>query len=401
MRSIFFVLIMVSIIQVSAANPIEVNSVITVANLNPADRNVEIQLILQNTESDSINNVKVYLFLNYPFSASIPPNTKTGEIIDPGYLIGAGQMEDEYTPSFDLASRGSRTTLFKIDVDRNAKYGSYDIPYTIFYDYFGSKQYNGKITVKISGNTLVDITNVTIDSKNNVVEPGDVFGIVIVIENLGDNEIKWLKLSLNPRDKALVPLSSDSENVFKNLHQGGKKESRFWFSIEKDAQAKNYPVDIALSYMDERGEMYNETKLVGIVAAGRASLDIAKKTTEPARINENEPFILTLKIENTGTGDARGVSTYLESPLEGDTLSFLGEIKKDDYSNAIFTIDPVKSGKKTSNLTISYEDDFGKHEIKKEVILIVNPVQSENTIPIILGGVVSAFALFFWKRRKH
>jgi len=209
-------------------------------------------------------------------------------------------------------------------------------------------------------------------SNNSKVEPGEAFKLAVSLENVGDNEIKWLKLILNPKDKELVPLSSDSERIFKDLSRGSKQDTEFWFSIEKDAVVKNYPIDLVLNYMDEKGIEYNETKLVGIVAAGRASLDIAKKTSEPVRIKENEPFTLTIKIENTGTGDAKGVAARLESELGGDTLAYLGEIKKDDYSNAIFTLDGAVGGKKKGNLLISYEDDLGKHEVDKELILIVN-----------------------------
>ncbi len=172
------------------------------------------------------------------------------------------------------------------------------------------------------------------------------------------------------------------------------------FSLEKDATIKNYPIDLALIYMDERGVEYNETRLVGLVASGRAVLDIAKKTTEPARIKENEAFTLTVKIENTGTGDASGVTARLESGVEGDTLAYLGEIKKDDYSNAIFTLNGAGEGVKTGNLKISYEDDFGKHEIQRELDLIINPGNSSNLLPAIIVIAGIAGVIYVWKWRK-
>ncbi|MFH0904326.1 MAG: hypothetical protein V1854_03960, partial [Methanobacteriota archaeon] len=173
-----------------------------------------------------------------------------------------------------------------------------------------------------------------------------------------------------------------------------------WFSLEKDAAVKNYPIDLVLKYTDERGVQFNETRLVGLVASGRAALDIAKKTTEPTRIKENEPFTLTLKIENTGTGDASGVTAKLESPIEGDMVAYLGEIKKDDYSNAIFTLDGTKSGKKTGVLRITYKDDFGEHEIQRGLDLIVNPANSTNLLPVIIVIAGIAGAIYVWKRRK-
>ncbi|NJD76061.1 MAG: hypothetical protein FIB08_03050 [Candidatus Methanoperedens sp.] len=378
--------------------PFNVTTVISVPHLAPGDRNIGIEFTVQNNNDATIENIKTYLYMRYPFSASIPPNNKLGDLTYPGYLISAGGSGDEYTPYFNLGPKTSHRIFFRIDVDRNANYGLYDVPYTIFYGQ--NSQYSGKIMLAVKGNTLIEIKNVQVASNNSFVEPGDVFKIGVSFENVGDNSLKWVKLTLNPRDKVLVPLSSDSERVFKDIPQGSVQDTEFMFSLEKDAQARNYPIDISLNYMDERGVEYNETKLVGIVAAGRAGLEIAKKTTEPARIKENEPFSLTVKIENTGTGDAKGVTALLESEFEGDTLAYLGEIKKDDYSNAIFTLDGGKGGKNSGILRISYEDDFGKHEIQKDLALIVNNSDSINLLPLVIGIIAIAAIVFVWKRRK-
>ncbi|MBU4221809.1 MAG: hypothetical protein KKD46_06450, partial [Euryarchaeota archaeon] len=115
---------------------------------------------------------------------------------------------------------------------------------------------------------------------------------------------------------------------------------------------------------------------------------------------EKEPFTLTLKIENTGTGDASGVTAKLESPIEGDMVAYLGEIKKDDYSNAIFTLDGTTGGKKTGILRITYKDDFGENEIQRELDLIVNPGNSSILLPAIIVIVGIAGAIYVWKWRK-
>ncbi len=378
--------------------PFNVTTVISVPHLAPGDRNVGIELTVQNNNDAAIENLKTYLYMRYPFSASISPNNKLGDLTYPGYLISAGGSGDEYTPYFNLGPKTSHRIFFRIDVDRNANYGLYDVPYTIFYGQ--DSQYSGKITLAVKGNTLIEIRNVQVASNNSLVEPGEVFKMDVSFENVGDNGLKWVKLTLNPKDKMLVPLSSDSERVFKDIPQGSVQDTEFMFSLEKDAEARNYPIDISLNYMDERGVEYNETKLVGIVAAGRAGLEIAKKTTEPARVKENEPFSLTVKIENTGTGDAKGVTAFLDSGFEGDTLAYLGEIKKDDYSNAIFTLNGGKSGKQSGILRISYEDDFGKHEIQKDLALIVNSSGSINPLPFAIGIIAIAAIVFVWKRRK-
>ncbi len=385
-------------VSAQAETPFSVTTVVSVPYLSRGDSNVGLEFTIQNNMDSPVSSAKVYLYMNYPFSASISANNKLGELRYPGYLISSGGQGDEYTPYFSIDARSSHKTFFKIDVDRNAKYGTYDLPYTVFYD--SGKEFSGKITLEVKGDTLIEIRNVQVNSNNSAVEPGEVFRIAVSFENVGDNGIKWLKLILNPRDKSLIPLSSDTEQIFRDIPQGAQRESQLLFSLEKDAQVKNYPIDLILRYMDERGVEYNETRLVGLVASGRASLDIAKRTTEPERIKENEPFTLTVKIENTGTGDASGVTARLESGLEGDTLAYLGEIKKDDYSNAIFTLDGSRNGKKAGVLRISYEDDFGKHEIQKELNLTVNPGSSMNPLPFVIGIIAIAGIIYVWKWRK-
>jgi len=392
----FVLLIMLVSAGIASAQPFEVTTVLSVPHLTPGDRNIGLEFTIQNNQDVSIGNIKAYLFLRYPFSASISPNNKLGEISYPGYLISTGGSGDEYTPHFDLPAKMSRKTFFKIDIDRSANYGNYDMPYTIFYD---TKEYNGKIMLTIKGNTLIEIRNVSVASDNSQVEPGEVFNIRVSLENVGDNEIKWLKLSLNPKDKALIPLTSDSEIIFKDIPHGSIKDTEIWFSLEKDAAVKNYPIDLELTYLDERGIEYNETKLVGIVASGRANMDIAKKITEPAVIIENKPFTLTIKIENTGTGDAKGVTARLDSSLVGDNLAYLGEIKKDDYSNALFTLDSDGSGKKSGILQISYSDDFGKHDIQKEIIIVVTPSEGGNFLPLLIGIVAIVIVVLYLKRK--
>lgn len=397
-NALILLALLVSTVSAQSETPFSVTTVVSVPHLSPEDRNVGLEFTVQNNMDRAVSNAKIYLYVRYPFSASISPNNKLDELSYPGYLISSGGQGDEYTPYFSLDAQSSHKTTFKIDVDRSAKYGTYDLPYTIFYD--SGKEFSGKITLEVKGDTLIEIRNVQVNSNNTAVEPGEVFKLAVSFENVGDNGIKWLKLILNPRDRSLIPLSSDTERVFKDIPQGAKKDAEIWFSLEKDAPVKNYPIDLMLLYTDERGVEYNETRLVGLVASGRAALDIAKKTTEPVRIKENEPFTLTVKIENTGTGDASGVTAKLESPINGDMVAYLGEIKKDDYSNAIFTLDGTTGGKKTGVVRITYKDDFGEHEIQRELDLIVNPGNTTNMLPAIIVIAGIAGAIYVWKRRK-
>lgn len=395
---ILFVLFLITL-PASSATPFEVTHILSVPYFNPGDENVEIQFIVQNVQDTRISNARVYLYMDYPFSASITPNNILGELSYPGYLIGTGQTGYEYTEKFNLGPGRSRKTLFKIDVDRNAGYGSHEIPYTVFYDYQGEKEYNGKITVNVSGYTLVDVTNVDVISNDMAIEPGETFGVNILLENVGENLIKWLRLSLIPEDSAVVPVTSDSEQIFTNIPHGDVRSGNFNFSVEKDADVKNYGLNMILNYKDETGAEFNDSRVVGVAVLGKGGLEIAKKTTDPSRITTGEPFILTLKVENSGTGDAKGVSATLESSFEGDTLAYLGEIEKDDYANAIFSLEAEDDGTFDGVLRINYEDDYGKHEVSHSIQFMVVSRERSGTI-LFFAILVILVGLGLWKMKK-
>jgi hypothetical protein len=86
----FVLLIMLVSVLNASAQPFDVTTVLSVPHLTPGDRNIGLEFTIQNNQDVSISNVKAYLFLRYPFSASISPNNKLGEISYPGYLISTG-----------------------------------------------------------------------------------------------------------------------------------------------------------------------------------------------------------------------------------------------------------------------------------------------------------------------
>src|SRR5659263_248546 len=68
-----------SIVNVQA-DPFNVTTVLSVPHLTPGDRNIGLEFTVQNNQDTSIGNVKAYLFLRYPFSASVSQNNLLGEI---------------------------------------------------------------------------------------------------------------------------------------------------------------------------------------------------------------------------------------------------------------------------------------------------------------------------------
>lgn len=376
--------------------PFDVTPVLKKPYLNPDDKGAEIEFILQNKLASAINNVRVYLFLQPPFSAS--RRSVLEEEMNLNYIVGTGVNEDVHTRGFVLGTGQMSKTRFKIDVDKNARYGYYELPYTIYYDYNGAKTYAGKVKVRIAGNTLIEIADVTIDKKE--IKPGDNFRININLRNAGDNEIKWVKVALLPEDAGIIPFSSASERVFNDLPSKLQYTASFDFSIDKGIPPGNYLITVYLSYQDENGAFFNETKTTGVKVIDNSNLDIASIKTDPQRIYAGENVILTIRIENNGQGDAKSVNSEINIPLKGEKTAFLGTLKPDEDAPAVYAFKTEESGEINYNLRIIYKDDRGEH-IKDQPLTLVVYQRNANYTPFIFLGALVIPAYLYWRKRNR
>jgi hypothetical protein len=51
-------------------------------------------------------------------------------------------------------------------------------------------------------------------------------------------------------------------------------------------------------------------------------------------------------------------------------------------------------------LTLAYEDDFGRHEIQKDLILLINPAEKPNLLPAAIGIIAIAVVVFYWRQKR-
>lgn len=376
--------------------PFDVTTVIKKPYLSPDDKGAEIEFIFQNKVASSIDNVRVFLFMQPPFSASRQSVFEKDMNLD--YIIGTGVNEDLHTRGFILGNGQMSKTRFKIDVDKNARYGYYELPYTIYYDYDGVKTYAGKVKVRVAGNTLIEIAEVTIDNKE--IKPGDNFRINITLRNAGDNGIKWVKVALLPEDAGIIPVSSASEKVFNDLPSNLQYIASFGYSIDKVIPPGNYLMAVYLNYQDENGVFFNETRNIGIKVTDNSNLDIASIKIDPQRIYAGENVILTIRIENNGQGDAKSVKAEIDTPLKGEKTAFLGTIKSDEDAPAVYALKTEESGEINYNLRITYKDDRGEHVKDQPLMLVVYPGNADNTPFIFLGALVIP-AYFYWRKRSR
>ncbi|MCK9278641.1 MAG: S-layer protein, partial [Methanoculleus sp.] len=133
-------------------------------------------------------------------------------------------------------------------------------------------------------------------------------------------------------------------------------------------------------------------------------MGIASIRTEPSRITAGSPVDLTIRIENTGTADAKSVRAAIVGlSLPGTKEAFLGTIEPGNDGPAVFSLQTSREGEFPYTLTILYTDDYGEHATQQTLNLVV---AESNSVPALVIAaavliVVIVAAAFWYRRRKR
>jgi len=360
--------------------------VIQGSSLKAGTENNLVTVTINNETSLEFQTVKVYLDLSSPFSVS---NKESDQ-----FVIG----------NLTTIPKGA---FFVVDVDSGAAYGNYKIPVIIETN---RGNYHEEIEIKVIGDTLVSVEDFSIDGvKGKTVDPGTIFNINLRLKNVGGNRLQWVKATLDTKDPEIVPVSSSLTKTFQDLKTGEYVVASYDLSIGKDITPKNHIMSLVLTFQDNLGVTYTQNEVLGIKIRGQPQLELGRRTTDPTRIVQNQPFVLTLKMENIGTTDADNVKLKIESPFVGDSESYLGKIAKDDYANGVFALNSGTNSEEVKcKLIITYNDDQGSHTDEKEFFISVNAIPKATggqvavglIVPIIVLAILIGGIYLYRKRRK-
>jgi hypothetical protein len=167
---------------------------------------------------------------------------------------------------------------------------------------------------------------------------------------------------------------------------------------DKNTAAGLVKVPVTIHYNAIDGTVMTESTGIDVMFKGKAELGFVSVDTSPTRLIENTPFDLTIRIENTGTGDAKQVSATVNLPTEGTKEAFIGKITPGNDAPALFILEGMKGGNYPYNLTISYTDDMGAHTLTRQMNMRVPP--SDNSANILLAlivlGILGFLAYRYW-----
>lgn len=262
-----------------------------------------------------------------------------------------------------------------------------------------------KFPIPVNVNSEVQIQKrpqITVEKQlPQSVIPGSDFNASVRIFNDGQLSASNIRVTVNSSTSSITPRTPGTYNIGK-LGQGEERTISMEFSTDKKTTQGINPITLAIDYQNPDGTSQRQLETLGVRVRGQAKLDISQITTDPTRISKGDQFTLFIRVENTGTDDAKSVNAKIDIALPGTKEAFIGKIEPNNDAPAPFNLQADRAGDIPYTLTIQYEDDYGSRQEQQELHL---NVYNTNSTPLVIGVVIilvlaGVFAYWFFIYRK-
>jgi hypothetical protein len=279
-----------------------------------------------------------------------------GQSIPITFSIRAPSKSDMYFPEVWIDTTGGRSTRYPVPVNVNTASG-----------------------IQKQAILILD------SSLPGSVNPGDEIPVTLTMRNAGQLLADDVTLKITNVSSSVAPKITDLYHLG-TISPGGQETVTLTLLSDKDAGIGLVRVPVTISYNSLDGTPISQQTGIDIMMKGKAELGFVSVDTNPPRLIENTPFDLTIRIENTGTGEAKQVSATINRPAEGIKEAFIGKIKPGNDAPAVYLLEGLKGGNYPYTLTITYMDDMGVHTLTRQMAMRVPPADNSSTV--IFGLVV-------------
>ncbi len=279
-----------------------------------------------------------------------------GQSIQLTFSIKAPSNSGMYFPEVWIDTTGGRSTRYPVPVNVNTAVGIQ------------------RQAILIMGSTLTGSVN-----------PGDEIPVTLTVSNAGQTLADDVTLRIDNVSGTVAPKNADLYHLG-TIPAGGQKTVDLSLLSDKKSTSGLVRIPVLISYNAIDGIQQTQDTGIDVIMKGKAELGFVSVDTNPPRLTENTPFDLTVRIENTGSGEAKQLSAKIDLPAEGTREAFIGKIKPGNDAPAIFLLEGLKGGNYPYNLTVTYTDDMGAHTFSRPMNMRVPPADMSGTI--ILGLIV-------------
>ncbi|MCJ7794311.1 MAG: S-layer protein [Methanoregulaceae archaeon] len=269
----------------------------------------------------------------------------------------------------------------------------------VWVDIYGGRNVRYPLPVNVNAKNQVLRAPAIVVKKSlpDTVNPGDSFPVRLTLENAGTLRANQVILSVNTSSSS-IGVKGPGTLVIDELDGGSSQDVTVDFVTDKKAPTGLQKVYLTFDYQLPDGTAKQQRETIEIPVKGRAELGFVSVDTNPPRLVEKTPFDLTIRIENTGSGDAEQVSATIDLPAEGTKEAFIGKIKPGNDAPALFLLEGAKAGTHPYTLTITYTDDMGTHTMTRDMNLRVAATDLSGTIilVVVILGILGVVAYRYW-----
>lgn len=366
---------------IAPANATELGIVLDKLSPQPVEpgQDFVLSVTLANEGSD-VNGVTLKIIPDSP----IILKNENDRIINEGNIIQYGAVVETYL----------------LHIDPRAVSGTYEVKFEAHWTSNDQQRETDKtFNVLVRGVPQLAISNITINPE--LISPQDTFNITFSVQNEGTGIAREVQVSAAPGGLPFVPIGSDT-NIIKTLDPGESIQLNYRLLVKDKTLISSYSIPIKMEYKDETGKNTSSSSFVGVKVLGDAQLSIGNIKTEPQNPVNGDLVTITMRLENSGNGDAKSVKVSLNIPFEGTKTAFLGKIKPDDDAPGVFTFYAAQSGDIPYTAAIEFEDDLGRHTVKEELALNVRDTNKNGIIisVIVVVLVTGAFVFYRYSKKK-
>ena len=236
--------------------------------------------------------------------------------------------------------------------------------------------------------------------------PGSEVNIDITIENVGEEDIEDVIVTLDLSEVPFVPAGSSNEKIIDEINDGDEERVTFQVKALSDAQPSTYKIPVVISHAGA-----SKTSLISIEVTADAHLDMLLEKSELVKVNDQGK--VTLKFVNDGLAQVKNLKiTLQESPLYEATspnVLYIGEVDIGDFETEEFSIiakaeDPILS------VILEYRDAANNLFTESKLIKVpvytqeeakqLGLVQSNSIVLPIVIVLVIIVGIVIYRRRK-
>ena len=263
----------------------------------------------------------------------------------------------------------------------------------------GGKNVRYPIPVNVNADSYVTRSPTLVISKRlpETINPGETFPVTLLISNAGEIRASDIVLSTSTSSPSLGSKGPNTLSLG-SLNGGENRTISLEFITDRFVAVGLQKIAVGIDYRLPDGSPRHQEETIEVPVKGKAELGFVSVDTTPRRVVAGMPFDLTIRIENTGTGEAKQVTATIDLPMTGNRQSFIGKIKPNNDAPAMFMLDGGSGGTYEYNATITYTDDLGTHTVVLPMSLRVTPEDYTGMIVLIVIVAVAAgfLAYRYW-----